>query len=240
MVQWILLLAPVWRDAEDGRAMLQRSVQRRVLAMTRCDPVVSTVTAVAASNQRMRRPYRGPVRGLPVQPRSGWPSSPASPPVRASHSRSRPGSRTLGRELAIPSPTPARRSVGPGELMLGALGGVQFVLLARTTWIHATPVFAGALFRTLHDRLGFRHLVVEQARSPSSPRSGRRARFVRNGWRRSPSATFPLRIRQATRIYRPCRRRCAGAWTGPRFWGVEQATGATRYREELVALRSGP
>jgi erythromycin esterase-like protein len=27
---------------------------------------------------------------------------------------------------------------------------------------HATPIFAGALFRMLHDAHGFRHLVVEQ------------------------------------------------------------------------------
>jgi hypothetical protein len=59
---------------------------------------------------------------------------------------------------------------GPGaDVMLGALGGVQFVLLGEDHMDHATPVFAGALFRTLHDRLGFRH---------EPPRELRRLRWL--------------------------------------------------------------
>ena len=52
---------------------------------------------------------------------------------------------------------------GPGSRFLReATAGSQFVLLGEDHMDHATPVFAGALFRMLHSDHGFRYLVVEQ------------------------------------------------------------------------------
>jgi len=52
---------------------------------------------------------------------------------------------------------------GPGAAFLReATAHSQFVLLGEDHMDHATPVFAGALFRMLHADHGFRYLVVEQ------------------------------------------------------------------------------
>ena len=48
------------------------------------------------------------------------------------------------------------------DFLRGQTAGTQFVLLGEDHMDHATPLFAGALFRMLHDAHGYRHLVVEQ------------------------------------------------------------------------------
>ena len=52
---------------------------------------------------------------------------------------------------------------GPGaEFLRAQTARSQFVLVGEDHMDHATPIFAGALFRLLHDVHDFRHLVVEQ------------------------------------------------------------------------------
>lgn len=130
---------------------------------------------------------------------------------------------------------------GPGaDLILGALDGVQFVLLGEDHMDHATPVFAGALFRTLHDRLGFRHLVVEQdpvaivaALGPDV--RGRPERLAALA-KRYPSL-FEFDSDEDLTVLADV----SALVPGPdAIWGVEQATGAPRYLEELVALAPTP
>lgn len=130
---------------------------------------------------------------------------------------------------------------GPGAAFLRqATARSQFVLLGEDHMDHATPVFAGALFRMLHADHGFRFLVVEQD---------------------------PVAIEEA--LAPPARGdvdaigRVAGRWTslfefdsdedlallamvgamepvGPAIWGVEQTTGASRTLAELVELATNP
>jgi hypothetical protein len=112
----------------------------------------------------------------------------------------------------------------------------QFVLLGEDHMDHATPLFAGALFRMLHDAHGYRHLVVEQdpvaiedALQPGVRGDAERIAALA---RRYPSLyefdtdedlTFLAQV--------------GGLVPGSdAIWGVEQATGAVRYLEELVAL----
>jgi hypothetical protein len=130
---------------------------------------------------------------------------------------------------------------GPGaEVMLRAFGGVQFVLLGEDHMDHATPVFAGALFRTLHDRLGFRHLVVEQDPvaivAALGPDVRGRPEQLAALAKRYPSL-FEFDSDEDLTLLADV----GGRVPGPdAIWGVEQATGATRYLEELVTLAPTP
>ena len=112
----------------------------------------------------------------------------------------------------------------------------QFVLLGEDHMDHATPLFAGALFRMLHDTHGYRHLVVEQdpvaIEDALQPDVRGQAERIAAHARRYPSLyefdtdedlTFLAQV--------------GGLVPGSdAIWGVEQATGAVRYLEELVAL----
>jgi hypothetical protein len=130
---------------------------------------------------------------------------------------------------------------GPGAAFLReATARSQFVLLGEDHMDHATPVFAGALFRMLRADHGYRYLVVEQD---------------------------PVAIEDA--LAPPARGdldalgRLAGRWTslyefdsdedlallamvgalepaGPAIWGVEQTTGASRTLSELAELAPDP
>lgn len=130
---------------------------------------------------------------------------------------------------------------GPGaEVLLRAFGDAQFVLLGEDHMDHATPIFAGALFRTLHDRFGFRHLVVEQdpvaivaALGPEV--RGRPDRLAALA-KRYPSL-FEFDSDEDLTLLAEVGARVPGP---DAIWGVEQATGATRYLEELVALAPTP
>jgi hypothetical protein len=126
---------------------------------------------------------------------------------------------------------------GPGaEVMTRAFAGAQFVLVGEDHMDHATPVFAGALFRTLHDQYGFRHLVVEQdpvaivaALEPAV--RGRPERLAALA-KRYPSL-FEFDSDEDLTLLADVGAKVPGP---DAIWGVEQATGVTRYLEELVEL----
>lgn len=130
---------------------------------------------------------------------------------------------------------------GPGAAFLrDVTGRSQFVLLGEDHMDHEVPVFAGALYRLLHERHGYRYVVVEQD---------------------------PVAIEDA--LTEPVRgdlealATLAGRWTslfefdsdqdlaflalvgrmepkGPAIWGVEQTTAASRYVAELALLATNP
>jgi hypothetical protein len=112
----------------------------------------------------------------------------------------------------------------------------QFVLLGEEHMDHAVPVFAGALYRMLHDDHGFRHLVVEQdpvaiedalapARRGDAERIAAHARDYPTLYEFDSDEDLTLLA-------------MVGDLEGraDAIWGVEQATGAVRYLEELAAL----
>jgi hypothetical protein len=112
----------------------------------------------------------------------------------------------------------------------------QFVLFGEDHMDHATPVFAGALFRMLHDQHGFRHLVVEQdpiaieeALAPAVRGEADRISALTRRW----PTLFEFDTDEDLSLLA-----MVGALVpGPdAIWGVEQTTGATRYLEELVTL----
>lgn len=111
----------------------------------------------------------------------------------------------------------------------------QFVLLGEDHLDHAIPIFAGALFRMLHDQHGFRHLVVEQdpvaIEEALNPAVRGNAEAIAALARKWPSL-FEFDSDEDITLLAD-----VGALIpGPdAIWGVEQATGAARYLEELVA-----
>ena len=114
--------------------------------------------------------------------------------------------------------------------------GSQFVLLGEDHMDHATPVFAGGLFRLLHDTHGFRHLVVEQdpvaiEAALAEPVRGDADRIAALA-RRWPSL-FEFDTDEDLSLLAAVGALVPGQ---DAIWGVEQATGAVRYLEELVEL----
>ena len=126
---------------------------------------------------------------------------------------------------------------GPGSRFLReATAGSQFVLLGEDHMDHATPVFAGALFRMLHSDHGFRYLVVEQdpvaieeALAPSVRGDVNAIGRLAGRW----TSLFEFDSDEDLALIA-----LAGALepTGPAIWGVEQTTGASRTIAELVDL----
>ena len=122
------------------------------------------------------------------------------------------------------------------DLLRGQTAGAQFVLLGEDHMDHATPLFAGALFRLLHDVHGYRHLVVEQdpvaiedALQPDA--RGHAERIARHARR------YPSLYEFDTDEDLAFLAQVGGLVPGSdAIWGVEQTTGAVRYLEELVAL----
>ena len=129
---------------------------------------------------------------------------------------------------------------GPGSRFLReATAGSQFVLLGEDHMDHATPVFAGALFRMLHSDHGFRYLVVEQdpvaieeALAPSVRGDVDAIGRLAGRW----TSLFEFDSDEDLALIA-----LAGALepTGPAIWGVEQTTGASRAIAELVDLAPG-
>ena len=111
----------------------------------------------------------------------------------------------------------------------------QFVLLGEDHLDHAIPIFAGALFHMLHEAHGFRHLVVEQdpvaIEEALNPAVRGKADAIAALARRWPGL-FEFDSDEDITLLAD-----VGALVpGPdAIWGVEQATGATRYLDELVA-----
>ena len=126
---------------------------------------------------------------------------------------------------------------GPGAAFLRqATARSQFVLLGEDHMDHATPVFAGALFRMLRADHGFRFLVVEQdpvaieeALAPSVRGDVDAIGRLAGRW----TSLFEFDSDEDLALIA-----MAGALetTGPAIWGVEQTTGASRALAELVEL----
>jgi hypothetical protein len=124
---------------------------------------------------------------------------------------------------------------GPGAAFLEkATADSQFVLLGEDHYLRETPLFAAALYRMLHARHGFRHLVVEQDRYAmedvlAAQRRGDPERIGRFVARYPGSFEFGsdqdiMLLALAGRLER-----------GPMaICGIEQAVGAPRYLEELA------
>jgi hypothetical protein len=112
----------------------------------------------------------------------------------------------------------------------------QFVLLGEEHMDHAIPVFAGALYRMLHNAHGFRHLVVEQdpvaiedALAPALRGDAERIAAHARDYPTLYEFDSDEDLALLALVGRLENRADA-------IWGVEQATGVTRYLEELVTL----
>ena len=112
----------------------------------------------------------------------------------------------------------------------------QFVLLGEQHMDHLIPTFAGALYRMLHDAHGFRHLVVEQdpvaiEDALASPVRGNVDGIAALS-KRYPTLFEFDSDEDLTLLAR------VGALedSADAIWGVEQATGAVRYLDELMTL----
>jgi hypothetical protein len=122
------------------------------------------------------------------------------------------------------------------DLLRRELADTQFVLFGEDHMDHATPVFAGALFRMLHESHGFRHLVVEQdpvaiEEALEPERRGDVERLA--GLAKLYPSLFEFDSDEDLGLLAEV----AAISEGPdAIWGVEQATGAVRYLEELVDL----
>lgn len=126
---------------------------------------------------------------------------------------------------------------GPGAAIIDRYAArSQFVLLGEEHMDHSVPVFAGALFRLLHDRYSYQHLVVEQdpvaiedALDPA--RRGNADKLAAHA-RKYPSL-FEFDTDEDLEFLALVSRLVKGP---DAIWGVEQATGAVRYLEELAGL----
>jgi hypothetical protein len=127
---------------------------------------------------------------------------------------------------------------GPGaDLLLRRAARAQFVLLGEHHYDRDTPIFAGALFRQLDARHGFRYMAVEQdpvamETIGTRPYRGRIDKIVELAKR------YPTHIGfssdQDLQLLADISGMKADAL--PRVWGIEQAQGTSRYLEELVTL----
>ncbi len=126
---------------------------------------------------------------------------------------------------------------GPGAAFLEkAMADSQFVLFGEDHYLHDTPLFAAALYRMLHDRHGFRHLIVEQDRYAMEDilAPGRRGDALATGRyvRRYPGS-FEFGSDQDIELLAMAGRLDKGPMA---ICGIEQAVGAPRYFDELVRL----
>ena len=122
------------------------------------------------------------------------------------------------------------------EFMRAQMARSQFVLVGEDHMDHATPIFAGALYRMLHDVHGFRHLVVEQdpiaieeVLKPGVAGDADRTADLARRWPSLFEFDTDEDLTLLARVSSLTKRDDA-------IWGIEQATGAVRYLEELVTL----
>jgi hypothetical protein len=130
----------------------------------------------------------------------------------------------------------ASMSGGGADFLRTQTATAQFVLLGEDHMDHATPVFAGALLRMLHDAHGYRHLAVEQ--DPVAIEDASR-RPLRGDAERiaAHAARWPGLFEFDTDEDLALLARAGTLLPGEAaLWGCEQATGASRYLEELVRL----
>lgn len=130
---------------------------------------------------------------------------------------------------------------GPGaDFLRQQTASSQFVLFGEDHMDHEIPIFAGGVYSLLREAHGFNHLVVEQdpvamEDALKSELRGDAEKLAAHA-RRYPSLyefdsdedlTF---VAQVTRLEN----------NPDAIWGVEQATGAIRYLEELATLAPNP
>jgi hypothetical protein len=125
---------------------------------------------------------------------------------------------------------------GPGAAFLeAATADSQFVLFGEDHYLHDTPIFAGALYRMLRDRHGFRHLVVEQDRvameDALAPANRGDARRLGALAARYPNL-FEFSSDQDLELLALVGRLEAGPTA---ICGIEQALGPVRYFDEFAA-----
>jgi hypothetical protein len=126
---------------------------------------------------------------------------------------------------------------GPGaDHLLAATADAQFVLFGEDHLDHEIPRFAGALYSTLHDQRGFRHLVVEQdplaiEDALATERRGDTGKIAAH------ARAYPTLYEFDTDEDLAVLALAGHLEKGPdAIWGVEQSTGAVRYLEELSKL----
>lgn len=130
---------------------------------------------------------------------------------------------------------------GPGADFLKAqTASSQFVLFGEDHMDHEIPIFAGGVYSLLREAHGFNHLVVEQdpvaiedALQPE--RRGDAEKLAAHAKRYPSLYEFDSDedlafVAQVARLENDA----------DAIWGVEQATGAVRYLEELVTLAPNP
>jgi hypothetical protein len=122
------------------------------------------------------------------------------------------------------------------DLLRKQVAQSQFVLLGETHMDHLIPIFAGALFRMLHDTHGFRHLVVEQDPVAIEDVGASAVRGdvdeIAALSKRYPTL-FEFDSDEDLTLLADVGKLENNT---DAIWGVEQATGAVRYLEELVTL----
>ena len=126
---------------------------------------------------------------------------------------------------------------GPGaEFLRTQTAKSQFVLFGEAHMDHAIPIFAGSLYRMLHDAHGFRHLVVEQdpvaIEDALAPAVRGNVESLAALSKRYPTL-FEFDSDEDLTLLAMVGRLENNSNA---IWGVEQATGAIRYLEELVKL----
>jgi hypothetical protein len=151
----------------------------------------------------------------------------------------------------IPSPVPVQllaqhtsafsieneRLTGDGATLLRqATSDAQFVLVGEAHYDHLTPIFANALFSLLKENHGFDYLAVEQdpvaiEDALARDKRGNEGR-IGDLARRYPSL-FEYASDEDIHLLAAVGQ---SERDGPAIWGLEQATGATRYLEELQTL----
>jgi hypothetical protein len=151
----------------------------------------------------------------------GAPADPAAEVARHQHVLQLAGD-TLGGEAA--------------DFLVRATADSQFVLLGESHYRRDVPRFAGALFALLRERHGFRHLAVEQdaVAIEDALKPGMRgdARRIGRQAARYPGL-FEFASDQDLELLARVGRLEAGSTA---ICGLEQATGAVRYLDELLPL----
>jgi hypothetical protein len=126
------------------------------------------------------------------------------------------------------------RLSGPGaEVLRKAAADAQFVLLGENHYDHEIPIFAGVLYRMLHDEQGFHHLALEQDRvaMEEATKPGARGDAARIG---AVAGRYPTLFEFASDQDLELLALVGRTESGPQpLWGLEQTTSAARYLEEL-------
>lgn len=148
-----------------------------------------------------------------------------------------PSPEALVAQNTLPFAYTATELTGPGgEFLREQTARSQFVLLGEMHMDHEVPIFAGALCTMLHGAHGFRHLVVEQdpvaAEDALAPERRGSAERIAIHAKAYPSL-YEFDSDEDLTLLAQVGRMIEGP---DAIWGVEQATGAVRYLEELARM----